>query len=152
MADRVCVGAIAGAFGVRGEVRLKSFCAVPEDIAAYGPLEPRGRQPQLHGEAHRARQGRLRGAAWRRRHEGGRRRPARQRLYAPRDALPNLPDDEFYHADLIGLEVCDTGGKPLGRISAVLNHGASDLLEIRAPGKRTPRSSPSRPRSCPPST
>ena len=38
MADRVCVGAIAGAFGVRGEVRLKSFCAVPEDIAAYGAL------------------------------------------------------------------------------------------------------------------
>jgi 16S rRNA processing protein RimM len=36
MAERVCVGAIAGAFGVRGEVRLKSFCAVPEDIAAYG--------------------------------------------------------------------------------------------------------------------
>jgi 16S rRNA processing protein RimM len=58
------------------------------------------------------------------------------RLYAPRDALPNLPDDEFYHADLIGLEVCDTGGRPLGRISAVLNHGASDLLEVRAPGKR----------------
>jgi ribosomal 30S subunit maturation factor RimM len=59
-----------------------------------------------------------------------------QRLYAPRAALPNLPDDEFYHADLIGLEVCDTGGKPLGRVSAVLNHGASDLLEVRAPGKR----------------
>jgi 16S rRNA processing protein RimM len=39
MAERVCVGAIAGAFGVRGEVRLKSFCAVPEDIAAYGPLD-----------------------------------------------------------------------------------------------------------------
>ena len=38
MAERVCVGAIAGAFGVRGEVRLKSFCAVPEDIASYGPL------------------------------------------------------------------------------------------------------------------
>jgi 16S rRNA processing protein RimM len=72
-----------------------------------------------------------------------------QRLYAPRAALPNLPDDEFYHADLIGLEVCDTGGKPLGRISAVLNHGASDLLESpRARASATPRSSPSRPRSC----
>ena len=58
-----------------------------------------------------------------------------RRLYAPREALPALPDDEYYHADLVGLEVCDTGGKPLGRVSAVLNHGASDLLEIRAPGQ-----------------
>jgi 16S rRNA processing protein RimM len=41
MADSVCVGAIAGAFGVRGEVRLKSFCAVPEDIASYGPSASR---------------------------------------------------------------------------------------------------------------
>jgi 16S rRNA processing protein RimM len=136
MAERVCVGAIAGAFGVRGEVRLKSFCAVPGDIAAYGPLDLEdgsrsftvkltspvkgGFAARLGGVTNKEDADALRG----------------QRLYAPRAALPNLPDDEFYHADLIGLEVCDTGGKPLGRISAVLNHGASDLLEVRAPGKR----------------
>ncbi|MGP1355512.1 ribosome maturation factor RimM, partial [Roseicyclus sp.] len=56
------------------------------------------------------------------------------RLYAPREALPALPDDEFYHADLIGLEAYDTGGAPLGRVAAVLNHGAGDLLELRGPG------------------
>ncbi len=44
--------------------------------------------------------------------------------------MPNLPDDEFYHADLIGLVVLDTGGTELGRVKAVLNHGAGDLLEI----------------------
>ena len=60
------------------------------------------------------------------------------RLYAPRDALPNLPDDEFYHADLIGLEVVDTGGARIGRVKAVLNHGAGDLLEIAAPGQSQP--------------
>ena len=51
MTDRVCVGAIAGSFGVRGEVRLKSFCATPEDIATYGALSDEkgaGAQPNLH--------------------------------------------------------------------------------------------------------
>jgi 16S rRNA processing protein RimM len=91
MADRVCVGAIAGAFGVRGEVRLKSFCAVPEDIAAYGAAQPRGRLPQLHGEAHRARQGRLRGAAGGVTTKEAADALRGQRLYAPRDALPTCP-------------------------------------------------------------
>jgi 16S rRNA processing protein RimM len=57
------------------------------------------------------------------------------RLFAERDRLPDLPDDEFYHADLIGLEVFDTGGVALGRVKAVLNHGASDLLELVQPGQ-----------------
>jgi 16S rRNA processing protein RimM len=56
------------------------------------------------------------------------------RLYAPRTALPALPDDEFYHADLLGLTALDTGGAELGKIAAVLNHGAGDLLELRGPG------------------
>jgi len=137
MAERVCVGAIAGAFGVRGEVRLKSFCAIPEDVAAYGPLSTEtgarifeitlcgpvkgGFSARLSGVTSREAADSLRGT----------------RLYAPREALPSLPDDEFYHADLIGLEAVDPGGHPLGRIAAVLNHGASDLLEVRVPGART---------------
>ena len=56
------------------------------------------------------------------------------RLYAPRDRLPALADDEFYHADLIGLAVVDTGGAPLGTVRAVLDHGAGDILEIARPG------------------
>ena len=56
------------------------------------------------------------------------------RLYAPRDRLPPLADDEFYHADLIGLAVVDTGGAPLGTVRAVLDHGAGDILEIARPG------------------
>ena len=49
--------------------------------------------------------------------------------------LPSVPDDEFYHADLIGLDVFDTGGRSLGKVKAVLNHGASDLLELVTPGQ-----------------
>ncbi|MGR3446448.1 MAG: ribosome maturation factor RimM, partial [Paracoccus sp. (in: a-proteobacteria)] len=42
----------------------------------------------------------------------------------------SLPDDEFYHADLIGLEVVDTGGQVLGRVRAIFDHGAGDILEV----------------------
>ena len=133
MTDRVCVGAIAGAFGVRGEVRLKSFCAEAADIAAYGPLttEDGGRsfdvtltRPVASGFA-----ARLTGVMTKEAADGLR----GQRLFAPRGALPSLPDDEFYHADLLGLSVRDTGGAELGKIAAVLNHGAGDILELRGP-------------------
>ena len=138
MSDRVCVGAIAGAFGVKGEVRLKSFCAEPEAIATYGTLTSEdgkssydvkltgaaknGFIAKLSGVASKEAADRLRGV----------------RLYAPRDRLPELPDDEFYHADLINLTVLDTGGKELGKVRAVLNHGAGDLLEVHGPGLKSP--------------
>ena len=136
MTDLICVGAIAGAFGVRGEVRLKSFCATPEDIADYAPLQTEdgaqsfsvtltrpiksGFGARLSGVSTKEAADALKGT----------------RLFAPRDRLPSLPDDEYYHADLIGLDVLDTGGAPLGSVVGVQNHGASDLLEIRAPGLR----------------
>lgn len=138
MSEQVCVGAIAGAFGVKGEVRLKSFCAEPEAIATYGPLSSEdgsgswdvtltrpvknGFAARLTGVVNKEAADALRGV----------------RLYAPRDRLPDLPDDEFYHADLINLSVHDTGGTELGRVRAVLNHGAGDLLEIYSPGQKQP--------------
>ena len=131
---RVCVGAIAGAFGVRGEVRLKSFCTEPAAIADYAPLESEdgaqrftvaitrpvknGFAARLGGIGSKEEADALRGT----------------RLFVPRDRLPSLPDDEFYHADLIGLSVSDTGGAVLGEVIAVQNHGAGDLLEIKVPG------------------
>lgn len=132
--DRICVGAIAGAFGVRGEVRLKSFCAQPEAIAAYAPLWTEdgrrsfavrltrgsggGLTARLSGVETKEEADALRGVE----------------LFADREKLPNLPDDEFYHADLIGLEVLDTSGRPLGRVRAVHNHGAGDIIEVTGPG------------------
>lgn len=132
--DRVCVGAIAGAFGVRGEVRLKSFCAEAEAIAAYAPLftEDGARRfdVTLRGVIPNGLAARLTGISTREEAEALR----GTRLYAERNKLPSLPDDEFYHADLIGLEVLDTGGTLIGKVSAVLNHGAGDLLEIQRKG------------------
>ena len=134
MTDRICVGAISGAFGVQGEVRLKSFCAEPEDIASYGPLwsEDGTRQfkikltrpvagglgARISGVTTKEEADALKGIS----------------LFADRSRLPRLPDDEFYHADLIGLEVRDPGGKLLGHVRAVHNHGAGDLLEVSGAG------------------
>jgi 16S rRNA processing protein RimM len=131
---RVCVGAIAGAFGVRGEVRLKSFCADPAAIATYGPLwtEDGGRSfaISLTGSVPQGFSARLSGVAGREAAEALR----GVRLYADRARLPATGEDEFYHADLIGLPVQDTGGEVLGRVRAVMNHGASDILEVEGPG------------------
>lgn len=138
MKDRICVGAIAGSFGVKGEVRLKSFCAEPEAIDTYGPLssedgsaswEVRVTRPVKNGFAARLSGVRSKEAADALRGT---------RLYAPREKLPDLPDDEYYHTDLIGLTVFDTGGVELGRVKAVLNHGAGDLLEIAVKGEKQP--------------
>lgn len=135
MSDRVCIGAIAGAFGVRGELRLKSFTAEPADMATYGPVETEDGARRftitLTGQSTKgALVARLSGISTK--EEADALRGAR--LYVARDRLPDLAEDEFYHADLIGMEVYDTGGALLGRVKSVQNHGASDLLEIHGPG------------------
>lgn len=135
--DHICVGAIAGSFGVQGEVRLKSFCTEPTDIASYGPLfsedgktsykitltrpVANGLGARLSGVDTKEQADALRGV----------------NLYVAKSKLPSLPDDEFYHADLIGLAAFDTGGKELGRVHAVHNHGAGDLIEITGPSLKT---------------
>lgn len=134
----ICVGAIAGAFGVGGEVRLKSFCEEPEDIARYGPLvtengarafEVRITRPVKGGFA-----ARLSGVATREEAEALR----GTRLCVPRARLPE-PEaaDEFYHADLIGLAVVDRSGAPLGRVRALHDFGAGDVIEIDLEGGKS---------------
>ncbi|MDJ0822385.1 MAG: ribosome maturation factor RimM [Paracoccaceae bacterium] len=134
MAEMICVGAIAGAFGVHGEVRLKSFTADPVAIADYAPLQTEDGARSFEIEITREIKGgfaaRLSGVLTKEQADALR----GTQLFAPRDRLPSLPDDEFYHADLIGLTVLDTGGAELGRVKAVQNHGAADLLEILVPG------------------
>ena len=130
MSDLICVGAIAGAFGVSGEVRLKSFCSEPTDIASYGPLFTEDGSRQFHVTLTRPVSGglgaRLQGVASKEQADALR----GTSLYVPRDRLPSLPDDEFYHADLIGLSAFDTGGELIGKVTAIYNHGAGDILEI----------------------
>lgn len=132
--DLVCLGAIAGAWGVQGAVRLKSFCADPAAIAGYGPLlteDGRSFGVTLLKPLAGAFAARLTGIASREAAEALK----GTRLHTRRGNLPPLVEDEFYHADLIGLEVVDTGGRILGRVTAVHNHGATDLLEVRVPSQ-----------------
>ncbi len=130
MTERICIGAIAGAFGVAGEVRLKSFCSQPEDIAAYGPLSTEDGTRQFHITLTRPVSGgfgaRIAGITTREQADALR----GTSLFIDRTRLPSLPDDEFYHADLIGLEAIDTGGEVLGKVLAIHNHGAGDIIEI----------------------
>ncbi|MCZ8152874.1 MAG: ribosome maturation factor RimM [Rhodobacteraceae bacterium] len=136
--DRICVGAIAGSFGVQGEVRLKSFCADPEAIASYGPLWTEDGSRSFTVKLTRANVSgglgvRLSGVLTKEQADALK----GTQLFADRDRLPALPDDEFYHADLIGLTAQDTGGVTLGTVRAVHNHGAGDMLEILGPGMKT---------------
>jgi 16S rRNA processing protein RimM len=130
---RVCVGVVAGAHGVRGAVKIKSFTAEPKDVARYGPLEDEnGRQRftlRLVGEAKGVLIGWLSGVADRDRAEALR----GLRLYLSRAALPPTEDEEYYHADLIGLDAVLADGAPLGQIKAVHDFGAGDTLEIERP-------------------
>jgi len=128
--DHICVGAFSGSYGVNGEVRLKSFCADPEAIADYSPLTTEDGKRSYALTITRSIKGALAAKV-----EGITSKEMADdlkgiRLFASRDQLPALPDDEYYHADLIGLTVLDTGGTVLGKVHAVQNHGASDLLEI----------------------
>ncbi|MEO0676075.1 MAG: ribosome maturation factor RimM [Pseudomonadota bacterium] len=133
--DRICVGAIAGGFGVNGEVRLKSFCAEPFALGDYGPLTSEdGTQSftvQIDRAADKGLIGRLSGVRTKEDADALK----GTRLYADRSKLPQLPDDEYYYTDLIGLPVFDPGGSELGRVKNVLNHGATDILEIKVEGQ-----------------
>lgn len=133
MTDRICVGAIAGSFGVQGEVRLKSFCAEPTAIADYGLLYTEDGSRSFKVKLTRPVAGglgaRLTGIATKEEADALK----GTNLYADKARLPRLPDDEYYYADLIGLDVRDTGGATLGKVVAVHNHGAGDILEINGP-------------------
>lgn len=130
-APLICVGMIAGSYGVRGEVRIKSFCGEPRDIEAYQPLWSKDQSQSFKLSISRQVSGgfaaRFKGVHTREEAMGLK----GTGLYAERSRLPELPADEFYHADLIGMEALGTGGEVLGKIAAVHDHGAGDLLEIR---------------------
>ncbi|MEM7438283.1 MAG: ribosome maturation factor RimM [Pseudomonadota bacterium] len=131
----ICVGAIAGAFGTTGEVRLKSFCADPADIGDYGPLSSEDGTQTFDLTVGRVVKGgfaaRIKGVRYRDQADALK----GIRLYVSRDVLPGLPDDEFYVSDLIGLTVFDTGGAKIGRVKAVQDFGAGDILEVSRPGE-----------------
>lgn len=130
MSEQVCMGVIVGVHGVRGTVRLKSFAENEADALAYGPLEDETGKPYVLTF-----QGKSKGSLLVRIKGVGDRNAAEAlkgvRLYVPREALPPPAEDEFYHADLIGLRVDLLDGTALGEVLAVYNFGAGDLIDVR---------------------
>lgn len=123
---------IGSPHGIRGEVRVKSFTADPTALASYGPLTAAdGRVFEI--ERLRPAKGvviaKFRGVDDRNAAEA----LNGVELSVERSALPPAEVGEYYHADLIGLEAVDAAGKPLGRVVAVQNFGAGDILEIAPP-------------------
>ena len=131
---RICLGVVTGPQGVQGAVRIKSFTEAPENVARYGALTDetgvRRFELRLIGTAKGVVIARLLGVGDRNQAEALR----GLRLYLPRSALPQTEADEYYHADLIGLEAVLGDGTPVGRIRAVHDFGAGDTLELARPG------------------
>jgi 16S rRNA processing protein RimM len=130
MTSRVCIGVITGVHGVRGAVRIKSFTQIATDIGFYSPVEDEagGRRFSLRvtGEA----KGQVLAAL-----DGVTDRDVAMalkgtRLFVDRARLPRTAEDEYLHADLIGLAVESPDGRRLGRVTAVEDFGAGDLLDI----------------------
>ena len=134
-AQRILLGRIVAAHGIRGDVVIDSYTAEPSDIGAYGPLSsadggkpldikvvrvtPKGVVARVGGVADRNAAEALRGTE----------------LYAPRARLPEAEEGEYYYADLAGLRADDEAGNRIGSVVGVQNYGAGDLLEVRLDGQ-----------------
>ena len=135
----ILVGRVAGPFGVRGELRLTAYTAEPGALLRYGRLLREDGAPALTLTGGRvAKADELIARAVEVPDRTAAEALKGLQLYVPREALPPPEDeDEFYLADLIGLAAETPDGAPLGRVKAVLNHGAGDILEID-PGEGRP--------------
>ena len=131
MPDRlILIAQVAGAFGVKGEVRLTAYGEDPKSLLAYSPLKDEAGRPVLTLAAGRIHKGGLvvRAQEVVTREEAEALRGLK--LYVAREALPPPAADEYYLADLIGLAAVAPDGEPLGRVKSVADFGAGDLLEI----------------------
>jgi len=133
---RVALAAVAGAHGVKGELRLKLFSDSVESLARHKRLVVGGRELALKD----IKDGGKTAIA---RFDGVTDRSAAEALRGSlvevdRDQLPPLEEGEYYHADLVGLPCVDEAGNALGTVVAVENFGAGDLLEVERPnGQRS---------------
>ena len=135
MSNRVCLGVVTGARGVRGEVHVKTFTQVAADIGVYGNLSDAAGKRRFTVQAVKAAKN---GAALK--FEGVSDRDAAEalkglELYVDREALPQPDDGEFYHADLIGLAAELPDGTRLGSVKALEDYGAGDVIEIERDGE-----------------
>lgn len=133
---RVALAAVAGAHGIKGELRLKLFAHSVESLARHSHVHVGGRELALEDikDGGKTAIARFEGISDRSAAEALR----GQLVEIDRDRLPQLEEGEYYHADLVGLPCVDEAGKALGTVVAVENFGAGDLLEVeKTDGKRS---------------
>jgi 16S rRNA processing protein RimM len=129
--DRVLLGDIGAAHGLKGEVRLRSFTETPAAIAEYGPLEDETGANAIEIESLRPGPkgliARIKGVTTREAAEA----LTGTKLYVPRDRLPAAEEGAYYHSDLIGLEAYDAFDVQIGTVVAMYNFGAGDIIEVK---------------------
>lgn len=140
MTKRICIGAFAGAHGVKGEAKVKTFTETEDSVARYGAAESEDGERRFSLKFIRVLKS---GLALVSAPEIESREDAAAlagaRLYVGRDRLPPPDDDEFYIEDLVGLDAEDEAGASLGRVAAAYNFGAGDVIELSGvPGVRAP--------------
>jgi 16S rRNA processing protein RimM len=133
MAAPICVARIGAPHGVRGAVKLWTFTEDPFAVRRYGPLATKDGARWFEVTHAREAKGHLvatlKGIATREDAE----RLNGLELYVAREKLPETDADEYYHADLIGLAAVDAADQPIGRVIAIHNFGAGDIIEIAPP-------------------
>ena len=133
IAAQICIARIGAAHGVRGAVKLWTFTEDPLAVKDYGPLSTRDGARQFEVATARAAKDHLVATL-----KGIDTREDAERLngielYIAREKLPATDDDEYYHADLIGLAAVNAANEPIGRVHAIHNFGAGDIIEIAPP-------------------
>ncbi len=135
MNKRICLGKITGVHGVRGEVKLKSFTENPKDIANYGVLENEAQTKtfdiKIVGYSKELLRAKIKGVDDRNIAET----LIGIELFATRDVLPELEEEEFYHTDLIDLKVM-VEGVEVGKVIDMHNFGAGDIIEVSLNGNK----------------
>ena len=131
----VQMAVIGAAHGIRGELRVKTFTGDPLALGDYGPLYAKD------GRAFEIEDIRPSGEVVVVRFKGIRDRTVAEALtgtdlFVDRSVLPAEKEDEFYHADLVGLVVRDETGCDAGKVTAVQNYGGGDILEINFRGRK----------------
>ena len=129
MSEELCLGVIIGPHGIKGAVRVKSFTEIPESIAEYGTLHDKNGKSfdlRLDGQSKGLLIASIKGMTTRNQAEVLK----GTELFIKRKLLPNTDDGEYYHADLLGLNVYEPDGKKMGVVKAMHNFGAGDIVEV----------------------
>ena len=129
--NKICLGAVVGVHGIRGEVKVKSFSDDERNLTRYGDVTDEAGNKKFSlkivGHSKELLRVKIKGVDDRNTAET----LVGTAFYVQRELLPDLTDDEFYHTDLIGLDVKNSSGEIIGEVNALYNFGAGDIIELK---------------------